>query len=218
MDTPLKKPQQLDELLATLGGARYLLCVDLEATCNNVSVDQVEKGAQGPVITVEEMEAIEIGAVLLDLNCPDQAWAEFSQFIKPVIHSRLTAFCTALTTIQQADVDAASGYAEVSQALTHFLAPYASEGIAWCSWGRYDYNQLQRDAMRLECEPMLAGMPHINLKKIHSKAFKCKAVGLRGAVESLGLKWRGQHHRATCDSRNLAQVCLKMLKLRALAL
>ena len=58
----------------------YFLIVDLEATCSNdVSVPR------------EEMEIIEIGAVMLNRS----TWeidSEYQKFIKPVRHPNLTKF------------------------------------------------------------------------------------------------------------------------------
>ncbi len=78
----------------------YFLIVDLEATCCD----------QGTIPSTE-MEIIEIGAVMLNRN----TWAidsEFQQFIKPVRHPQLTAFCTELTTIRQQDVEQAPQFPE----------------------------------------------------------------------------------------------------------
>lgn len=100
---------------------RYLLCVDLEATCDSSpSFEQF-------------MEAIEIGAVMLDL-AKGEPVAEFSSFIRPTIKPLLTPFCIELTTITQQDVDSAPGYSDVLAAVNDFLQPFGDEWL-WCSWG-----------------------------------------------------------------------------------
>ena len=57
------------------------------------------------------MEIIEIGAVRIDaaLTIID----EFDSFFRPVVEPKLSQFCTALTTIKQADVDGADMFPAV---------------------------------------------------------------------------------------------------------
>src|SRR5204863_480349 len=70
---------------------RYLV-VDLEATCDDHHA-----------LPREDSEIIEIGAVLVD-GATLEPQGEFQSFVRPVVHPRLTPFCTQLTTITQADV------------------------------------------------------------------------------------------------------------------
>ena len=79
----------------------YFLIVDLEATCSN-------DGS----IPSQEMEIIEIGAVILNRSTW-QIDSEYQQFIKPVRHPNLTKFCTELTTITQQNIDYVPTFPEV---------------------------------------------------------------------------------------------------------
>lgn len=90
----------------------------------------------------EEMETIEIGAVMVDGRTLVPL-AEFQAFVKTVRHPRLTEFCMTLTTIRQTDVDQA---AEFPRVLSDFLR-WAGDFPGWrfCSWGTYDTKQLRRD-------------------------------------------------------------------------
>ncbi len=180
-----------------MNSARYLLCVDLEATCDS------------DPHSVPESECVEIGAVMLDLE-RWEAIAEFNSFIRPVLRPQLTAFCTALTTITQQDVDSAPGYAEVLSAISDFLKPF-DDHWAWCSWGNYDRNQLIQDGARFGLPALLDPCRHFNLKKTFAKQRKEKMVGLRQATQRLGLEWVGTHHRGIDDARNLAAVALQIL-------
>ena len=72
-----------------------LIIVDLEATC-------CKKGH----IAREDMEIIEIGACAVDLN-DFNVVDDFQLFIRPVVHTKLTEFCTELTGIEQSIVDGA---------------------------------------------------------------------------------------------------------------
>ena len=81
---------------------RDYLVVDLEATCD-------ERGR----LPREEMETIEIGAVLIDGALLMKSGAlesrgEFQCFIRPIRHPVLSEFCRQLTSIRQEDVDQAT--------------------------------------------------------------------------------------------------------------
>ncbi|PJK31761.1 exonuclease [Pseudomonas sp. S10E 269] len=209
----VKKPTRLAALQQWVSGARYLLCVDLEATCDDFPEGLIEHERDLYQLQVprDEMETIEVGAVLIDLQAGGQLVGEFGSFVKPVLHPRLTTFCSQLTTIEQADIDGASGYVEVAGQLRAFLAPYVEEGVQWCSWGDYDRKQLLADAERLGCEAMLDPSAHASLKRWHAKVYACRAMGLKSAAGALGLQWLGTHHRGIDDARNLASVVQRML-------
>ena len=68
---------------------KYYLIVDFEATCTNRNE-----------FPRDEMEIIEIGALLLDSE-QFEIHSEFQSFIKPVRNPLLTGFCKELTTIRQ---------------------------------------------------------------------------------------------------------------------
>lgn len=208
----IKRPAHLGNLQNLLHGHRYLLCVDLEATCDGwpAGFTDDQKAAHPLLVTKDEMEMIEFGGVVIDLLHDGKVVGEFSRFIRPALHPKLTEFCIGLTTISQADVDGAQGYAEVAEELEAFVKPFRAEGLLWCSWGDYDARQLQADANRAGIPAMLYGLVHTNMKKWHWKIFRCRAMGLRSAVEDLGLEWSGVYHRGIDDARNLARLCVKI--------
>lgn len=203
---PVRKPQHLGALREVLHPYQYLLCIDLEATCDEH--ENPGEPLRQLIVQREDMETIEVGLAVIDLSS-FQLVDTFQSFVRPTLHPVLTDFCRKLTTIKQNDVDTAPGYTKAAQMLDVFLEAYPNS--AWCSWGDYDYRQLQQDALRLDCKPMLEGMLHTNLKKWHWKVFNCRALGLQPAVEMLGLEWEGTHHRGIDDARNLANVAIHML-------
>src|SRR3990167_8892595 len=82
-------------------GLRYLLVLDFEATC--------EKGTQ-----LKPQEIIEFPIVVVDLESKEVLETpSFHEYVRPVFHPKLTAFCTELTGIQQATVDAADPFTSV---------------------------------------------------------------------------------------------------------
>jgi len=166
------------------------LVVDLEATCTDD--DSFPR---------DQMEIIEIGAVLLDGRSFAQV-AELQTFVRPTRHPRLTDFCTRLTTITQAQVDAAPRFPQAIAELREFLR--GRPGALFCSWGGYDKTQLERDARRHAVALPLGGR-HLNLKEGFSRRLgESRQYGTGQALRRVGLRASGTHHRAIDDARNIA--------------
>lgn len=207
------KPQHLQAMREFLGSTRYLLCVDLEATCDDYpdGLTDEQKLEHRLLVQRDEMETIEVGAVVLDLHHAAANVGEFCRFVRPMLNPVLTDFCKSLTTIDQVDVDSAGTYADVKKELDEYLAPFKADGLMWCSWGDYDAKQLEIDAARAGSSPMLEGLEHTNVKKWHWKILNCRAMSLRPAVENAGIKWSGQYHRGIDDARNLGLLISSMI-------
>ena len=194
--------QAIQNLLAPY---RYLYCVDLEATCDEVG----ESESPRPLAVVpDQMETIEIGLVVIDLETLEIV-DEFQRFVRPQINPLLTDFCKELTSIQQADVDNARTYVEVGQELGAFIAQYPN--AAWASWGDYYARQLGRDAGFIGCPALLSGLPHFNARKWHKGLYDNQPKGLKQTVEAMGLAWQGTYHRGIDDARNVASIVKEML-------
>lgn len=181
--------------------AEYYLVVDLEATCD-------DRGT----VPRDEMETIEIGAVRVDghtLRPVD----EFMTFVRPIVHPRLTAFCTQLTTITQDLVDPAPLFPEAAVQLAAF-----GQGALFCSWGNYDRNQLAQDAARHGIAAPL-GPDHWNLKHAFGErsGSRHRGVGTSRALRKVGLEPIGTHHRGIDDARNIARLLPYILGRAAVA-
>ena len=172
---------------------RRLLIVDLEATC----WDRAEHDSL-------RMETIEIGALLVD---PADATRvrEFQAFVRPVRFPELSAFCTALTSITQADVDGAETFGPVFARFVDWIGAPAE--VRLCSWGDYDRRQLIRD-----CEAHGVAYPlapdHLNLKHLCSAALGLRPFGLQRALDVAGLAFEGLHHRGLDDARNITRLLM----------
>lgn len=168
----------------------YFLVLDLEATC-------CDKGS----IKRQYMEIIEIGAVIVEapnLTIID----EFQTFVKPVRYPVLTAFCTALTSITQKQVEQAPGYAEAIALLRNWLSNYPN--AVFGSWGDYDYNQFKQDS-KFHRVPFPISYPHVNLKKLFSDTQGLsQRYGMAEALQLAGMELEGTHHRGIDDARNIA--------------
>lgn len=174
-----------------IGRAQYLI-VDLEATCS-------DDGS----VPRDEMEIIEIGAVVLDAQS-FRIIDEFDAFIRPVRHPRLTDFCLSLTTIQQRDVESAGTFAAAIQEFVEWKSRYPN--ALFCSWGNFDKSQFQRDcAFHGIPYPFDAG--HLNVKEAFSTSQNARRrFGVGEALDRLGLQFEGTPHRGIDDVRNIARI------------
>jgi inhibitor of KinA sporulation pathway (predicted exonuclease) len=167
------------------------LFVDLEATCNDE-----------PRISREEMEIIEIGAVVLDARLREVD--RFTTFVRPVLHPVLTPFCVQLTTIQQLQVDRAPGFAEALGRFEAWFKTYSLE--LWSSWGMYDVRQFARDCSRHGLRNPLDELRHVNAKDEFTRATGKRAGGLGAALRELNLKFEGTPHRGVDDASNIGRI------------
>lgn len=172
--------------------ASYVV-IDVEATCDD-----------GGRVPRHEMEIIEIGAVLVSARTLAPV-AELQSFIRPVRHPVLTPFCTRLTSIAQAQVDAAPAFPEVFDRLTRWIYAHPAPHV-FCSWGDYDRNQFQQDC-RFHHVPYALPHRHLNLKRAFSERRGIgKKPGMAGALAQVGLALEGTHHRGIDDARNIARL------------
>ena len=171
---------------------QYYLIADLECTC-----------CDDDSFPRNEREIIEIGAVMVDSNTLQKV-DEWNSFIKPVRHPILTEFCTKLTSITQADVDGAPLFQEALKVFQKWAYSYSR--FLFCSWGDFDKRQLRNEASAHGFNAPL-GSNHINLKKEFSKVQGLgRKYGMAGAIELIGGKLEGKHHRGIDDVRNMIQI------------
>lgn len=169
----------------------HYLVIDVEATCDDKNS-----------IRRDEMEIIEIGAVLCDVETL-QPVDEFQSFVRPVRHPLLTPFCRSLTHITQEQVDKAPKFPEALGAL---IEKVWKPGTIFCSWGGYDQKQFRQDCAYHKV-PYPFGSEHINLKEQFSEVRRLpRQLGMAAALKSVGLKLVGTHHRAIDDARNIARL------------
>lgn len=171
---------------------QHAMIVDLEATC-------CDQGTIGK----EEMETIEIGAVMVNLKTL-KVVDEFQIFIKPVRYPILTEFCKQLTSIKQSDVDQALPYPEAIQKFQNWMKQH--KNFVFCSWGSYDRSQLEKDSTLHKLPYPIAG-PHINIKMLFSETQKLKKrFGMKEALILTEIPLEGTHHRGIDDARNMVHL------------
>lgn len=175
---------------------RHWLVIDLEAT--------TDLGGW----PTEEMEIIEIGAVIVDEQ--GRELSSFQSFVQPTRRPQLTAFCRELTHIRQDDVDDAPTLGQLQPGLDAWLQPHLPHLQGWLSWGDYDRQQFEIEWRRQGLDSCLVRLPHFNLKKLFHRQFRSlagpKRVGLNRALELCGLEFLGTQHRGLDDARNIARL------------
>jgi inhibitor of KinA sporulation pathway (predicted exonuclease) len=170
---------------------RKLLIVDLEATC-----------WEKPIHRPEQMEIIEIGALLIEI-ANSTVIEEFDLFVRPVRHPALSDFCKDLTSINQDDVDAANTFPDVMEQFLSWMGN--PRDILFASWGAYDQKQLRQDCAYHRVHYPF-GDNHLNLKKTFAERHRGKKFGLNRALRLLGLSFEGIHHRGIDDARNIWRI------------
>jgi inhibitor of KinA sporulation pathway (predicted exonuclease) len=127
--------------------------------------------------------------------------AKRSILIKPE-RSKVSPFCTQLTTLTQEQVDTGMAFAAACAILEN---DYSTAGRIWASWGNYDRRMFQE-----QCEHFDVHYPftvrHINLKKLFAKLNGRQNYGMAGALAKAELPLEGTHHRGADDAWNIARL------------
>ncbi len=150
----------------------------------------------------EQNEIIEIGA--LSINDKMETVSEFAEFVKPIIHPKLSDFCTELTSIKQSDVDFADTFEKVLTRFWNWID--LEQDYILCSWGFYDKSQFKKDCLLhgLNTEWL---KKHISLKHQYTKILNLRRnIGMVNALKNEKLPLDGTHHRGIDDARNIAKI------------
>ncbi|MEZ4426296.1 MAG: 3'-5' exonuclease [Nannocystaceae bacterium] len=183
-----------------------LVILDFEATC--------QEGAPP-----DPQEVIEFPSVLVSLR-ERAVIAEFESFVRPVHHPRLTPFCSQLTSITQADVEAAPTFPEVLAAHQRWLegerllGPNA-DPFAFVTCGDWDLVTMlpaQCAAADIDITTLPAAYRRwINIKQLFAAVTnKRKGFGMPTMLRTLGLTLEGRHHRGIDDCRNIAKIAVAL--------
>ncbi|MCE0540825.1 exonuclease domain-containing protein [Kineosporia rhizophila] len=177
-------------------GTRLLNVVDVEATCWD---------GQPPVGSANEI--IEIGLTVVDLEAVERV-GRHRLIVRPR-RSQVSAFCTELTGLTQAEVDTGVSFAEACRWLA--VKHQAGQRV-WASWGDYDRNQFIRQCQANGVEYPF-GRRHVNTKLVFTEAHGLrKRPGMAKALEVAGLPLEGRHHRGEDDAWNIAALILGLAR------
>jgi len=169
-----------------------LLVIDIEATCWDQPKDQPAG---------EKNEIIEIGLVPFSLKTLVISEPK-SILVKPSM-SKVSAFCTKITTLTQEQVDAGISFRE---ACKNLIDEMKTQEIPWVSWGDYDRKQFVWQCDHTKT-PYPFGAGHWNFKDTFAKMMGLrKDVSLARALDIMNLDPIGTPHRGADDAFNIARV------------
>ncbi len=175
-----------------------VLVIDVESTCWEPPEVQPRN---------EISEIIEIGIAVVnikDLKIVDNQ----SIMVKPA-RSKVSKFCTKLTTLTQADVDRGI---TLAQAFDKLIRDFKSSDRTFVSWGDYDRKMFERNGRDYGLKYPF-GPRHMNLKNSFTMLHGLEhEPGLDTALSHLGMKLEGTHHRGVDDARNIANIFIHSLK------
>ncbi|ADB16904.1 Exonuclease RNase T and DNA polymerase III [Pirellula staleyi DSM 6068] len=173
-----------------------VLVVDVESTC-----------WQGPPPHGQLSEIIEVGLCTVDVR-KRQRLAKRCIMIKPV-RSRLSEFCTRLTTLRDEDL---VGAGTLADAVSILKREYRSPDRLWASWGDYDRRQFERVCKELTV-PYPFGVSHLNIKTLFAVLYgDNREIGVDEACERIGIPMEGTHHRGVDDAWNIAAIFCHLME------
>ena len=198
---------------ASLLPFQFLICIDFEATC-----DEVSESHPDLLVARDEQEIIEFPWVVLDTHTLEIVHKQ-QQYIKPE-HTAVTEFCTNLTHItdeklQQEGVTFQEAISVFSDFVNH---NYVQENKTFCivAHGKWDIAQLRYEAQRkgIELEPWMHSF--LDLREIfrHWGRVSRKRVAstsLDSMCRALQIKFLGQEHSGIDDATNIASILIIIL-------
>jgi inhibitor of KinA sporulation pathway (predicted exonuclease) len=173
-----------------------VIIVDVESTCwENQRVPEGQRS-----------EIIEIGICTLDLKSREIK-DKRGIFAKPIA-SKVSDFCTQLTSITQAMIDEQA--IPFDDACAILQSDYNSKNRLWMSWGNYD-----RRMFIEQCQWRGVEYPfpetHCNLKTLFANLYGNR-LGMAAALAKVNLELEGTHHRGDDDAHNIARILRFLLE------
>ncbi|CAJ1054007.1 ERI1 exoribonuclease 2 [Xyrichtys novacula] len=197
----------------------YLIVIDFESTCWK------EKN-------YHSQEIIEFPAVLLNTST-GEIESEFHTYVQPQEHPTLSEFCTELTGITQAQVEAGiplqiclprfGRWLQNLQLEKGVVFPNTQQKSAaespsqklctFVTWSDWDLGV----CLQYECKRKQLYKPDvlnswIDLRSTYRMFYDRKPKGLNGALQDLGIQFSGREHSGLDDARNTAQLAARMMR------
>lgn len=177
---------------------REVLVIDVESTCWELPEIQ-------PTDAISEV--IEIGIALVDMDTYKMT-ANDCILIRPQ-RSKLSNFCTKLTTLTQGQVDTGCTFQEAMETMRK---KYDAPNRTFVSWGDYDRKMFERNCQDYGVKYPF-GPRHMNLKNSFAILHGLdREVGLDSALGKLGMPLEGTHHRGIDDARNIGNILIHTLR------
>jgi inhibitor of KinA sporulation pathway (predicted exonuclease) len=175
-----------------------VLVLDVESTCWEPPTAQPKD---------EISEVIEIGVAVV--NTKELKIVENESIIIRPQKSKVSPFCTKLTTLTQEYVDQGTTFQAAMEILRR---NYKSQDRVFISWGDYDRNMFRRNCDEYGVKYPF-GPRHVNLRNTFTLLHGLESEpGMDQALELLGMKLDGTHHRGVDDARNIGNILLHTVK------
>ena len=177
---------------------REVLVIDVESTC-------WEPPEVQPANEISEI--IEIGIAVVNIDSLKIIQNE-SIIVRPQ-KSKVSKFCTKLTTLTQEFVDQGMTF----QAAMEILRKnYDSQNKVIVSWGDYDRKMFERNCQDYGVKYPF-GPRHMNLKNSFAvlNALSREPGVDKAITDWMDFKMTGTHHRGIDDSRNIANIFIDTL-------
>lgn len=174
-----------------------VLVIDVESTC----WEAPEKPGKDEI-----SEIIEIGIAVV--NTKELKIVKNDSIMVRPQRSRISKFCTSLTTLTQAQVDRGITFQE---AIKKLKTDFDSGNRTFISWGDYDRKMFERNCRDYNIQYPF-GPRHQNLKNAFTILHGLdREPGMDTALEHIKLKLDGTHHRGIDDARNIANILIHTL-------
>ena len=118
----------------------YLICLDLELTCWENSLQDDWSDPKFPA------ETLQVGIAGFDL-IQGEFLTKFSAFVRPVLNPRMSDYCLNLLQISQNIIDNAPALPEVIDQISNFMNDYSEDSTLVCAYGS-DCKEFADDAAR----------------------------------------------------------------------
>lgn len=177
---------------------RFANIIDVETTCWEPPEYKLDD---------ELSEVIEIGIAVVNIDSLEIIEND-SVIIRPQ-RSKVSKFCTKLTTHTQEYVDTGISFQE---AMIKMKNDYNSEQRVFISWGDFDRKMFENNCLDYGVKYPF-GPRHMNLRNTFTMLHGLGSEpGLDEALEHIDMKMEGTHHLGICDAKNIANIFIHSLK------
>lgn len=152
-------------------------------------------------------EIIEIGLAVVDIKTLEMS-ENISILVRPQ-NSKLSKFCTKLTTLTQEQVDNGITFEAACKVLRK---DFNSDNRTFVSWGDYDRKMFERNSKDYGVKYPF-GPRHHNLKNSFAMLYGLdRELGMDEALKIINLELEGTHHRGNWDALNISKIFIEILK------
>ena len=140
----------------------YLICLDLELTCWENSIQDDWSDPKFPA------ETLQVGIAGFDL-IQGEFLTKFSAFVRPALNPRMSDYCLNLLQISQDIIDNSPALPEVINQISSFVSGYRDDSTLVCAYGP-DCKKFADDAARHDRESPFMPFAYLDLAQEAGKA------------------------------------------------